>query len=173
MIFRDLQDYQSGFPIFANFQCLCTVFCFNDFISFHFISVKLQGSEMSFKNFFRPNLNGFLSEFRGMMKISKIWWEWHEKYSIFYEIFLNFTDFWWNTISIFFSENFVDFQKYLKILYFSCHSHQNLLKSLLCREIPTKIHSDLGEKKLNLDPCNLNHGVSCRKENCRCIPVGP
>ena len=25
-IFRDLQDYQNGFPIFAIFQCLCTVF---------------------------------------------------------------------------------------------------------------------------------------------------
>ena len=33
-IFRDLQDYQSGFPIFAIFQFLCTVFCFNGFISF-------------------------------------------------------------------------------------------------------------------------------------------
>jgi hypothetical protein len=35
-IFRDLQDYQSGFPIFAIFQCLRTVFCFKDFILFHF-----------------------------------------------------------------------------------------------------------------------------------------
>ena len=30
--FRDLEDYQSVFPIFANFQCLCTFFFIsNDF----------------------------------------------------------------------------------------------------------------------------------------------
>ena len=52
-IFRDLQDCQHGIPIFANcikLSMLLNRFCFNDYI--FLISVKLQGSKMSF---FRPN----------------------------------------------------------------------------------------------------------------------
>ena len=47
---------------FANFQCLCTVFWFNDsvLLVFHFILVKLQGSKTTF---FLPNLKDFCRNF--------------------------------------------------------------------------------------------------------------
>ena len=64
-IFRDLQEYQSKFPIFALFQCLRTIFISQSY----FYLVKLQISKMSF---FRPNINGIWSEFRKMIRSSKI-----------------------------------------------------------------------------------------------------
>ena len=51
----------------------------------YFILVKLQGSKMSF---FRPNLNGFLSEFRKMIKNSKILMRVTRKVPYFLEIIM-------------------------------------------------------------------------------------
>ena len=44
-IFRDLQDYQSGIPIFANFQCLLTVYVSN--ILLYSVSVAAEAALVS------------------------------------------------------------------------------------------------------------------------------
>ena len=64
-LFEIYKIIKTDFRSLQFFNAFAPFFCFNDSILFHLISLKLQGSEMSF---FRPNLNGCLSEFREMMK---------------------------------------------------------------------------------------------------------
>ena len=59
-IFRDLQDYQNGFLIFAIFQCLCTVF--SKFRKFLQIFVEIGR--------FRSDFDDFFSEFHDFFKNS-------------------------------------------------------------------------------------------------------